>query len=88
MTAATLPRVGMHTVHPATPSALTDVVIEDFTPLTPEEVRAEELAAAAEAGPAVIQRFSRPVKVSEKIAQLPPGVRLGFASGQKIMIPL
>lgn len=97
MTAATLPRVGTFTVHPASHSPSTvDFTIEDLIPLSPEELAAEEAAAALEASsePAVEEpsaapkRFTRPVKVSTKIAALPAGVKLGLASGQKRMLPL
>lgn len=97
MTAATLPRVGNFTVHPASPSPSTvEFTVEDLRPLSPEELAAEEAAAALEAelpddsteplaaslGP---KRFTRPTRVSEKIASLPAGVKLGIASGQKVM---
>jgi hypothetical protein len=98
MTAATLPRVGNFTVHPGSPSPSTiGFTVEDLKPLSVEELAAEEAAEALEkaslddkAEPAVApsgpKRFTRPTRSSEKIAALPPGVRLGVASGQKRMI--
>lgn len=98
MTAATLPRVGTFIVHTASPSPPTvNFTIEDLHPLSPEELAADKAAAALDGGlpddgAALVvpasgpKRFTRPTRVSEKIASLPPGAKLGIASGQRVMV--